>query len=96
MNKTKYAWITGAPGIFMTVITFLGGHLADRQPVPARRQDPACLRSPCSSCVLMLFVIIRHAAPLVRAPCDPHDDEGRVRRRREGRGSGIILQTSAS
>ena len=57
MNKTQYAWITGVPGVFMTIITFWAGiWLVVNQYLPAGQY----LRAVLSVLVmfLMLFVIV--------------------------------------
>lgn len=55
MNKTKYAWVTGVPGIFMTIITFWAGiWLIFNQYLPANQYLLAFL----SAAVMFLMVIV--------------------------------------
>lgn len=57
MNKTKYAWITGVPGVFMTIITFWAGiWLVVNQYLPAGQYLLAVLSV--LVMFLMLFVIV--------------------------------------
>ena len=57
MNKVKYAWVTGAPGILMTIITFWAGlWLIFNQYLPNGQMLLAFLSA--LIMVLMLFVII--------------------------------------
>ena len=57
MNKTKYAWITAAPGIFMTFITFWAGiWLIMYQYIPTQKYLLASLSV--LVMVMMGFVII--------------------------------------
>lgn len=80
MNKTKYAWITAAPGIFMTFITFWAGiWLIMYQYIPTQKYLLASL-----SVLVMDHDGLRHhryAAPLVRPVKetkivrDPYGDE---------------------
>ena len=57
MNKTQYAWITGVPGVFMTIITFWAGiWLVVNQYLPAGRYLLAVLSV--LVMFLMLFVIV--------------------------------------
>ena len=56
LNKTQYAWVTGVPGIFMTIITFWAGiWLVLNQYLPAQQYLLATLSV--LVMVLMLFVI---------------------------------------
>ncbi len=56
LNKTQYAWVTGVPGIFMTIITFWAGiWLVVNQYLPAKQYLLASLSG--LVMVLMLFVI---------------------------------------
>lgn len=56
LNKTQYAWVTGVPGIFMTIITFWAGiWLVLNQYLPAQLYLLATLSV--LVMVLMLFVI---------------------------------------
>ena len=56
LNKTKYAWVTGVPGLFMTIITFWAGiWLVVNQYLPAKQYLLASLSV--LVMVLMLFVI---------------------------------------
>ena len=57
MNKTKYAWITGVPGVLMTIITFWAGiWLVVNQYLPAGQYLLAVLSV--LVMFLMLFVIV--------------------------------------
>ena len=57
MNKTQYAWITGVPGVFMTIITFWAGiWLVVNQYLPAGQYLLAVLSV--LVMFLMLFVIV--------------------------------------
>lgn len=57
MNKTQYAWITGVPGVFMTIITFWAGiWLVVNQYLPAGQFLLAVLSV--LVMFLMLFVIV--------------------------------------
>ena len=57
MNKTQYAWITGVPGVFMTIITFWAGiWLVVNQYLPAAQYLLAVLSV--LVMFLMLFVIV--------------------------------------
>ena len=57
MNKTQYAWITGVPGVFMTIITFWAGiWLVVNQYLPAGQYLLAVLSV--FVMFLMLFVIV--------------------------------------
>lgn len=57
MNKTQYAWITGLPGVFMTIITFWAGiWLVVNQYLPAGQYLLAVLSV--LVMFLMLFVIV--------------------------------------
>ncbi len=57
MNKTKYAWITGVPGVLMTIITFWAGiWLVVNQYLPAAQYLLAVLSV--LVMFLMLFVIV--------------------------------------
>ena len=57
MNKTQYAWITGVPGVFMTIITFWAGiWLVVNQYLPAGQYLLAGLSV--LVMFLMLFVIV--------------------------------------
>ena len=57
MNKTQYAWITGVPGVFMTIITFWAGiWLVVNQYLPAGQYLLAVLSG--LVMFLMLFVIV--------------------------------------
>ena len=56
LNKTQYAWVTGVPGLFMTIITFWAGiWLVVNQYLPAKQYLLASLSV--LVMVLMLFVI---------------------------------------
>lgn len=57
MNKTRYAWITGVPGVLMTIITFWAGiWLITNQYLPAGQYLLVTLSVVVM--VLMLFVIV--------------------------------------
>ena len=57
MNKAKYAWITGVPGLFMTVITFWAGlWLVINQYMPQGKTLLVTLSV--LVMLLMLFVIV--------------------------------------
>lgn len=78
MNKTKYAWITGVPGVLMTIITFWAGiWLVVNQYLPAGQYLLAVLSV--LVMFLMLFVIvgtIRHWIVLLGIHTTVKDEYG--------------------
>ena len=78
MNKTQYAWITGVPGVFMTIITFWAGiWLVVNQYLPAGQYLLAVLSV--LVMFLMLFVIVGTVRRWI-VLLGIHTTEGRIRR----------------
>ena len=76
MNKAKYAWVTGVPGVLMTFITFWAGiWLIVNQYLPEAVPARYALDFGHGADGLRH---LRHDQALAGAPLDPHDHEGRV------------------